>query len=269
MKKNDEQCLVSFLDILGFKEIVNDHVNGKKTDVLDKLKDALEIATDTIQMQELGNVNIKLKLKQFSDCTSIAVDHPSIKDPYKNEEQFIMLIFHSLLTISYFQNRLLSFDLYIRGGLSLGYHYENDNLIFSEGLIKSYELESKAVHPRIILDNELLDVLESLYKTHKEFMSDYSIDKLLISDWDGLVFINPFNLIEITLKDVDIKDRPKVIEEDKKLKSEISENVQKKIDKYKKEEDYGILRKYLWLKELIKWNNDENSSKIKFEYFLK
>jgi hypothetical protein len=52
--------------------------------------------------------------------------------------------------------------LYLRGGISRGKLYENntgDNYRFlsSEGLIKAYELETQAVYPMIVIDDELVD----------------------------------------------------------------------------------------------------------------
>jgi hypothetical protein len=61
----------------------------------------------------------------------------------------------------------------------------------------------------------------------------------------------------------------------------ISDNVKKKIKNFKAqlnenksginryEEKNEILRKFLWLNELIKWNENRKSSKINFEYVLK
>ena len=266
----DEKYFVAFLDILGYKEIVKDYVE-KKTDIVYKIRNAFKEATSDIQLNGLNDGYIKTKLNQFSDCTSIAIHHPSIQDPDQNKEIFLILIAYSLVILSRLQTCLLTSNLYIRCGLSLGLHYENDNMIFSEGLINSYELESKAVYPRIIIDNNLLNSLKSFSKTHKDIISKYCIDKLLISDWDGLVFINPFNLIEVSLANLDTEHkRQKAIKENEEIQLEIINNVEKQIKKYKgKEGYYNVLRKYLWLNELIKWNKDKNSSKIRFEYFLK
>ena len=49
----------------------------------------------------------------------------------------------ALMILRDFQLELLESDVYIRGGLSLGFHFENQNMIFSQGLINSYDLESK------------------------------------------------------------------------------------------------------------------------------
>lgn len=269
LKIVDEKYLVAFLDILGYKDIVKDYVD-KKTDILDKIKLALKDVTNTI-LKDLGNDSVNIKLNQFSDCTSIAINYKFILDSEDNEKGFIKLIMYSLVILSYFEIQLLMSDLYIRGGFSSGFHYENNNMIFSEGLINAYELESKAMHPRIILDDELANILKDLYKTHKNKMSHYCIDKILISDWDGLVFINPFifSRLHANITDTTESEKHDAIERDKNMASSILKKVEDKIIKYKEENDYNILRKYIWFKELINWNIDENSSKIKFEYFLK
>ncbi len=56
---------------------------------------------------------------------------------------------------------------------------------------------------------------------------------------------------------------------DKNFHMQVMENLNNKIDEYKWKGDNHILRKYLWLKELLNWNMEPKNSKIKFEYLLK
>ena len=64
---------------------------------------------------------------------------------------------------------------------------------------------------------------------------------------------------------------------DDKILEDVYKNVKIKIKYHMsqlKENDHNfdenkILKKYIWLKELVKWNVDPESSKIKFKYFLK
>jgi hypothetical protein len=48
-----------------------------------------------------------------------------------------------------------------------------------------------------------------------------------------------------------------------KILKDVENNI--KLESNKEKVDYNILRKYLWLQELIKWNKNPISSKIRFE----
>lgn len=297
MKSEPKSHLVAFLDILGFKEYVKNYVSGD-TAILNKIQTALENASNnvyhTIKInEESDDMNFEINYNQFSDCTSISFWHPSLHLK-ENTDSVNPGLLTAILILRDFQIELLESDVYIRGGLSFGIHFENNNMIFSEGLVNSYELESKkALYPRIIFDNEVSDMLKIMFENYKEAMVYYGIDKMLLFDWDSELFINPFTKREslknfIGIEGYEKDKQPKTPEktheliewckfeglkqEDKDSQLNILKNVKSHISKLesdKEEIDYNTLRKYLWLQELIKWNIDPESSKIKFEFLLK
>ena len=82
MEVNNEKHLVAFLDILGFKEYVNNYVNGDRS-ILTKIQGALENSTNRVgyiskAFEKEEDWNLEVKYNQFSDCTSISFKHPSI-----------------------------------------------------------------------------------------------------------------------------------------------------------------------------------------------
>lgn len=188
--------LVAFLDILGYKAFINSYINGNNSNIIQIIEEAMEEAIKIAK--SYGNINptIMISLKQFSDCSCISIQDSSNdhKDP---EEQYLAQIIFMLLALRSFQIELLDSKIskiYIRGGLSFGFHKETSNIIFSEGLVKAYELESeKAIYPRIILDEELANLIKKYYKSHKKILLRSGIDEILLIDAEGIVFINPFN----------------------------------------------------------------------------
>jgi len=46
-------------------------------------------------------------------------------------------------------------------------------------LIEAYELESNAMHHRIVLNDEIANILKDLFNTHEDQMSRYSFNKIL------------------------------------------------------------------------------------------
>ena len=278
-----EKYIVAFLDILGFKSHVKSYLHPKvdsDKEILNKMKSALEEAFNTQYIPAFQKTGLIIKYKQFSDCTCFAI--PDFDGHLKADSLTLCGFLHMLRSFNY---SMLRFGLYLRGGLSCGFHYEDENMIFSEGLIKAYELESKSVYPRIIIDNELVKRFKELWKHQdtKETLSFYGVDKMLVSDWDGVVFMNPFSWsqsLEKMLSDKpmeipsffdDTKDlKTNLIETDAETHSAVLQNLENEIEKLKSDENNdNVLRKYIWLKELVKWNIDPDKSKIQFEYFLK
>ena len=162
-------------------------------------------------------------------------------------------------------------NLYLRGGVSIGFHYEDENIIFSDGLIKAYYLESKkSIYPRIILDSELVKRIKRLWNNQKNVILDFGIEKLILIDWEGTAFINPFSPTQ-SMGNIKPNDslETNLQDTDKIFHMEIKRNLDKKIAEHKLDGNNHILSKYLWLNELLNWNINPESSTMKFEYLLK
>lgn len=288
----DENHLVAFLDILGFKSAINDHITGKDIEFLEKIDLALENAEYAIdkhlKQAKDSNYDLGMISKQFSDSMTVSFKHPIEEDKKDIDER----LGFALQSLSEIQREMLKSEVYIRGGLSLGiFHRENNKRIFSEGLINSYKLKSKkALYPRIILHDNLLNILKDMHENHRKDMEILGVDKILVRDWDGVIFINPFNNFEVYENAMQGKrfkrrfkrrfNRPllrndlKILEKaDKDLQLEILKNVEKKIKELKlkreteinKDKIDNVLKKYYWLREFTKWNRNPKSSKIRFQ----
>lgn len=304
-KLKKEQHIVAFLDILGFKDKVETY-SDEEPDFLNKLTSAFEHAqTQTIDFFKNSfskEYDTKINFKQFSDCIYISI-------PYTGEEELVSNFSVLIYLLINYQMTLLMYNIYVRGGVSTGFHFENENTIFSKGLLNAHFIETKrALYPRIVVDNELINKIKLLirYKPIRTF------ENCLLRDWDETILINPFDFFQI-LKEplnkfpefkelaikiiltnfkstgvkLDLNEEiiKKLAKEDifdnftgdlnKNLyQNRVLKNIEKEIKEFQKKlnenpeniKNYEILRKYLWLRELIRWNQDENSSKIKFEY---
>ena len=94
--------------------------------------------------------------KLFSDCMCISCDN------------FGSNLYYMLNELSYLQFSLASQGLFVRGAITYGPHFENDRIIFSEALIRAYELEQKANYPRIIISNEIMDLISRETRHYRE-----------------------------------------------------------------------------------------------------
>jgi hypothetical protein len=216
-----------------------------------------------ISNSEFKNIEI-IKFKQFSDCICL-----SIPDFNGSDSEAPMIGMFLLLIKNYYFNFVRK-NLYLRGGVSIGFHYEDDNIIFSDGLIKAYYLESKkSIYTRIILDKKLNKRLKKLWKYQKVVISDFGIEKSILVDGEGTTFINPFRPTQSMGKIMANEFIETNLQEtDNKFHIDIKRNLENKIAEYKSGNN-NILSKYLWLKELLMWNMNPNTSKTKFDYFLK
>jgi hypothetical protein len=128
---------VVFLDILGFRELVlgTDPAPASTIAYLDK---QLQHVFSCMSME-----SSQFSLKMFSDCISLSCDN--------TDDQLHWLV----REVSFLQSYLAIQGLFVRGGIASGQHFENERMIFSEGLIKAYDLERRAVYPRILVTPEI------------------------------------------------------------------------------------------------------------------
>jgi len=269
---NTEKRIVGFIDILGFKDMVNRFDSGKEPELLNDIIEVLKSAGGLLRnefplpVSPLINVWKKLlEVKVFSDCFCISIpfEHPdfSFAENVKLYYQYI----------SGFQILLLEKGYLVRGGITIGSYYSDENIIFSGGLVDAYELESKvAKMPRITISETLLTEINK----NKLYNSDY----MFLCE-GNISFLNPFNhrLFESDLIDKFIEEEFKkkgmvgimdktfreIDEEDKKdtlnmvlksIEEKLSSNVMEQV----------VRNKYDWLIEFIKFESGL-VSKLNFE----
>lgn len=287
--------LVAFIDILGFKNLVDNHFSGKDKTSLTFLKESLKKAEAigiNFSKGYLKQFNYKFSFRQFSDCVSISM-------PFKRiEANTIPVVCSFMSVVQLYQSILLNNSILVRGGISIGGHFENSNTIFSDGLVKAYNIEAhRAIYPRIVIDGEILSLLNDTFKKmpnkYSEFYDYYG--HIFIMDWDDEVFITPFDLtskfelienrygkekikefIFEGLKNSKTKfDLPNDFMEDFILNYNETLDLKaklEKVDEYiinNKNGKAEILLKFKWLKQFIIWNLTPQESAIKFEYFYK
>ncbi len=159
--KETELSIVAFIDILGFKSIVEEFENNAKSNSLLNLHNALTMAIDVLkQNTSINPLHSKvIDYKMFSDCLCISIPI------FDNSHDFLSELHSMLLVLASYQFLMLLNGFLVRGGVSLGSYYSDDKMIFSQGLIKAYELESKsAKNPLIQIDPSIVEKMLSLKK---------------------------------------------------------------------------------------------------------
>jgi hypothetical protein len=280
--------IVAYIDILGFKEIIEKYFSGKiNSDYIDKLDKSLDRANDFMTNINNANrnnpiINFNFKKKQFSDCVSISSEFSDSIPDY-------LTVGYFLFFIRLYELLLLQNKIYIRGGISIGGHFENSNMIFSEALVKSFLLEKdKAIYPRIIIDEKVLEIIDRARTENTiEFKNNFLFyGHAIIKDWDNTVFISPFDLSgqldNNHLQHLEESLQKKLKESGNNIQNtvlifnnlisnmicQILKDVESQINTLP-DEKYSIKAKYIWLKEFINWNIEPSNSNIKFKKLYK
>ncbi len=174
MKAQMEECCVAFIDILGFKNLIKNDIDR----VILALRD-IELFCKSVYRFPMKSDNT-YRRESYLDSEelleylpSVTMFSDSIVISQKFDDFFDFSEFVSL--ISALQFELLSKGILIRGGISIGTLFHKDRYIFGDGLISAYYLESsKAIYPRIIIDNSLVERLEKTYdEQYEKYISDY------------------------------------------------------------------------------------------------
>jgi len=141
----------AFLDVLGFSERIRSSYKDKTANKL--LQEFHAIFDRRINRLKSEVDESLLYFKSFSDNVLLA--HPRFSEDMESELGFI------LWSISEYQFEMASKGFFIRGGLSVGPLFVDDNSVYGEALIDAYELESKvAVNPIVILCKNTMKLVD-------------------------------------------------------------------------------------------------------------
>ena len=174
-----DRAIVAFLDILGYKKIVENHMNNIELiqGIETIIKEALRLVSSAKEKSDPERKDGWSKILQASNAKVIsdsAIFTLSLsKISPKDNENISSYIYIYLLNISAFCLMFIGKTGHIfRGAVSLGDHYENATngslFIFSQAYINAFELERKEERPRIIIDNTLLEYLKTVSFSYTE-----------------------------------------------------------------------------------------------------
>ena len=183
-----ELAVVTFLDILGFRELVA----GSPPEEVDRKLQALERFTKP--QEDVGDdiaAEMEPKALQFSD-TIVRVRRV---ETAANLRYPVGLVFHELLDLLHAQAELIQERVLLRGGVSIGQIRMSGARLFGPGLISAYDLESRyAIYPRIVVAPALIGELKSnrLLRALHHAVEDEaeSVRNLLSLADDGLWYVD-------------------------------------------------------------------------------
>ena len=171
---HSEDRIIAFIDILGFKELIQ---CAEKTNDYTKLANLIEESIELFN--DLNPIN-DFQFTQFSDsfvlsCRSFGFD----------DSMLFMTHLQDLI------NLFLPKKILLRGGITIGKVVHTEKVLMGIGMIRAYELENQlATYPRIIIDNDLIDYWNGYF-----YSAGLNFEKVLevSKDSDGFYFMDYIN----------------------------------------------------------------------------
>jgi hypothetical protein len=182
------KAIVTFIDILGFKEIVKTRPAAEIHEILSELADWS--AGDARHIDDEGDVSIPVGL-----AGAIAFSDNVVRVcPIDSDEGGHGALFHELLSLVHVQAKLAERGIFLRGGMTVDDVHMSSGMVFGPGLVRAYELESSmAVYPRIVIDPVVIHALfeNPAMRGHDDVEEDLEyVDDLVRQGEDGLFFVD-------------------------------------------------------------------------------
>lgn len=182
-----EDRIVAFIDILGFKNLINGTIDIKGHCIeknIDLIFDTLLDIRDFLDIDQPEKYpEESTQITQFSDSIVISFRVNEKGGVYQTLNILQMLII-----------KLIFRQIIIRGGIAFGPLIHNEKTVFGPGLNTAYEMESKAaLFPRVILDKSILAIGKKNHSSHH--LPKHELDGLkgiVTKDTDNMYYIDYF-----------------------------------------------------------------------------
>jgi len=187
-----ETKLIAFIDIMGFKNIIN----TEKGEAIEKIINCIDESLEQYCSCLRNGTN---NLKDFTGCTILDIKHPKyclFSDSiffYIEDEENNLIRF--LFSLTHLQRTFIEKNIFIRGGLVKGQLFEDNRKdrinILGPGVINAHDMESKiANYPRIIIEKKLVTKLKSTLKKSPLLNIKGYLPRHVLEDNQGNYFLD-------------------------------------------------------------------------------
>ena len=181
---------VAYFDVLGYKDAFK-----KSKDISAKLVEAIEQSIDLMKkivsiinytFGEFAEKVPEIEYKIFSD--NVLICYKEMNEPLSGVSVVRFLRLVATIQRVFFEGN----HLIVRGGVTKGPLCLTNDLVGGKALIDAVELENTAVYPRIVVDDCILNELNTFKIQNDLFKSmvDASCLDLLVKDVDDKTFLN-------------------------------------------------------------------------------
>jgi hypothetical protein len=149
-----EQRAVAFIDVLGFKSVVEHATQGsKKLEELEQLIELLSTAVPSLDGSVNASVPTELIPKHIYISDSIILSAPLTSEKMTNYNGLTILVMRAIQLT----HILLTKGYLIRGGISVGEVWHTESNIVGAAYQEAYSIESQAIVPRVKLSSAAMD----------------------------------------------------------------------------------------------------------------
>ncbi|MCP4261240.1 MAG: hypothetical protein GY938_18875 [Ketobacter sp.] len=161
--------VTGFIDILGFGEKVKSAESLEDIEYIrsciNKIQREFDFETKDDLVAEVQKLNSATVLA-FSDCVVVNIPLESESTKYEGSFDPIM---SELAGFAYAQGNCVQESLFIRGGLELGWWYQDGHTLISQSMVGAVKREESACVPVIALCNEIYKYFSE--HSHRKFYS--------------------------------------------------------------------------------------------------
>jgi len=235
-----EQRIVAFIDILGFKSILDETVDKKEKDNEERIDFVISAYQAIRDIWDLDGESALLGIKA-PESKQVTIFSDSIVVSFRVDES--SQVFLTLMEIKLLIMRLLSRKILCRGAISIGKFIHTGNYLFGPALVEAYTLESKAaMYPRVILDRSVIEASAIAKSSHHSSIDEEEyVLSLLEQDSDGMYYIDYFFKAQSELDDPEY-DFPEYI-------NNLAEVIRKGLMGSSHHSKADLRVKYSWMRE--------------------
>lgn len=182
------RAIVCYADILGFKRKTRDAFRCKKeSEFLNTITLALEAAYGVVRRfaapEKEGDPPL-FEMKVFTDNVVVAFPH---RNPLVElgESEFATL----LILFSEVQTTLAAHGFLLRGAITEGRHYQDDNIVFGEAFLEAVAHDQSGSAPRLVVGPSLEPWILLQIENYADASAPH-YDELLEDTNDQVLFIN-------------------------------------------------------------------------------
>lgn len=228
-KEFQGQCIVAFVDILGFSNEITSKWDNSEENPIERLKLFTSNVNRNISKQIKGirseaerDTYYGCKIITFSD--SVIITYAFNGKP--NKSKFLVGLYYVLYTACFVWKTALHYKFTIRGGIDIGEMHWDDKIFAGPAFISAHDLECKvSLSSRITLGGNLVCKLCKAFsdgrndKLHKNFYDYFRIliRPFLFLDCDGELTLSPNSLYK------NETEREKIIHEIEQMQKECSD----------------------------------------------
>lgn len=168
-----KEYYIAYFDLLGYKQFFKDHPDNVELFLNDiynaicHVKGYLQIIAFSSFTDELGQISIQTKI--FSDNILLCLETGTTASEYPRFLAFMLIV------ADIQRSFILRYGLFVRGGITIGTLSFNNDFVFGQGLVDVVALEEKAVYPRIIIGESVVD-----YCAQPHFIKKAELEKAYI-----------------------------------------------------------------------------------------